>query len=47
MILLKAYFTPEEAGEFQVNYRFYLENDPTTNIEISINLYSFINYGKN
>ena len=33
----KAYFTPEEAGEFQVNYRFYLENDPTTNIEISIN----------
>ena len=33
----KAYFTPEEVGEFQVNYRFYLENDPTTNIEISIN----------
>ena len=33
----KAYFTPEEAGEFQVNYRFYLENDPTTNLEISIN----------
>ena len=33
----KAYFTPEEFGEFQVNYRFYLENDPTTNIEISIN----------
>ena len=33
----KAYFTPEEAGDFQVNYRFYLENDPTTNMEISIN----------
>ena len=33
----KAYFTPEEVGDFQVNYRFYLENDPTTNIEISIN----------
>ncbi len=33
----KSYFVPEEQGEFQVNYRFYLENDPTTNIEISIN----------
>ena len=33
----KAYFTPEEEGTFQVNYRFYLENDPTTSIEISIN----------
>ena len=33
----KAYFTPEDVGDFQVNYRFYLENDPTTNMEISIN----------
>ena len=33
----KSLFSSEEPGEFEVRYRFYLENDPSTSVEITIN----------
>ena len=32
----KGYFTSSEAGEFNVKYRFFLEDDITTLIEIDV-----------